>query len=184
MRATWSLPLVLLLSAPAVAADAEDRAACRAANPGPAAKIAKAYMDCLDRIDQERAAALMAEQNRADAARRAAQELEAAQRAEQQAIERAADEQRREVELAEAAEREAELARVEAEEEAQLAALKKKCGSAYGKVRNGMAYGKRLNECAGPFVLVREDGAGQVYEAPGKGLIRVRGGKVVAWTAY
>jgi hypothetical protein len=182
MLARLLFALSLVAASAHGATDDADRAACRAAHPGGGAAVAKAYMDCLAERDAAKVRTLEA----ADAMRQVALAAEIKTQQEREASERAASEQRAAAELSAQAEREAaakaEADRVAAAEQVREDALRQKCGKDFGRVRRGMRWGPRLQECAGPFVLVSEGVTGSIYEAPG-GLVRVRGGKVAAWTA-
>jgi len=183
---TFLSPIVLALLFAALPRSAhavteEDRAACRTANPGPAAVIVHAYMACLG--DRERVAAEAAAKE-AELRRLEVEAREAERRREEAARARQVDERHAQERAAHAAALAQQSAGVEAMERAEAeaaAALKKKCGKDYQRVRPGMKW-SRAQTCAGPFELVAEDETGAVYEAPG-GAVRVERGRVVRWIA-
>lgn len=102
------------------------------------------------------------------------------------------DTKRKEEERIRAADREANTRHREAVEaadqaqaEANEAALRKKCGKDFGRVRVGMTW-KRVRQCAGvdlEWSTKAEDERGIIYECE-NGAVRVEGGKVVRWVAY
>lgn len=72
--------------------------------------------------------------------------------------------------------RDEQLASVEALEQKEIAALKRKCGRDYHRVAVGMSF-DRVRLCSGGLTLRYADGGAKVYEGSG-GLVRVEAGKI------